>query len=100
MLVKRGQAAPEPNDTSNVLPNIDDDVHANQTLEETWTRFGSADEDNLFIFVAERRPESLSWEVPHSDEDLLAGVGAWGSQTRKCDDTFEGLLLMGLCADI
>ena len=75
-------------------------MHTNQTLEETWTRFGSADEDNLFIFVAARRPESLAWEVPSSDSDLLAGVGARGTQTRKGDDTFEGLLLMALDTDI
>lgn len=96
---KRRRTLPESNDTSNVLKNIDNTVQTNQTLEETWTRFGSADEDNLFIFVAARRPESLAWEVPSSDSDLLAGVGAKGTQTRKGDDTFEGLLLMALDAD-
>ncbi|KAJ3554716.1 hypothetical protein NM688_g2960 [Phlebia brevispora] len=100
VLAKKRRVSQESNDSSNVLRNVDNMVHVNQTLEEAWTRFGSADENDLFIFVASRRPESLTWEVPHSDQELLAGVGAWGSQTSKGDDTFEGLLLMGLDVDI
>lgn len=75
-------------------------AHISRTLEEPWTRFGSADENDIFIFVARRRPESLTWEIPHSDEELLAGVGARGTRACKGDDTFEGLLLMGLDTEV
>ena len=49
-----------------------------------------------FVFVATRREESLAWIVPDDDQHLLDGVGAWGTDSRKGDDTFETLLLMGL----
>ncbi|KAG1750074.1 hypothetical protein EDB19DRAFT_1677772 [Suillus lakei] len=58
---------------------------------EPWQRFGSdvgEDGDLAFIFVARRRPESLSWIIPSEDIDLLGG--------KKSDETFETLLLMGL----
>lgn len=64
--------------------------------EEEWRRFGSNLDEDMFIFVAHRRPESASWVVPESDEDLLGGVGSRGTQARKTDDTFEGLLLLRL----
>ena len=67
-----------------------------QTLDDPWSRLGSADDGDLFIFVASRRSESFAWEVPSSDVELLAGVGAWGDSMPKSDDTFESLLLMGL----
>ncbi|KAF8628014.1 hypothetical protein AX15_004132 [Amanita polypyramis BW_CC] len=60
-----------------------------------WRRFGaSTSEDALFIFVARRRPQSFHWHVPLGDLDLLNGVGAWGTNHRKGDDTFESLLLL------
>ena len=58
-------------------------------------RFGEFD-DNTFIFVAHRRPESFDWKIPPLDEQLLAGVGAHGTDNPKGDDTFELLLFMGL----
>ena len=64
-------------------------VHADE-----WTRFGSASEDEMFVFVARRRPESFLWHIPSGDKELLDGVGAWGSNDGKGDDTFEQLLLM------
>jgi len=54
------------------------------------------DEDQAFIFVAYRRPESLNWTIPTGDSDLLGGVGAWGTNERKSDETFETFLFMGL----
>lgn len=60
----------------------------------SWRRFGPSLEDDSFIFVAYRRPESLIWNVPEDDRDLLSGVGAQGTSSRKSDDTFETLLLM------
>ena len=78
-----------------VKPNTE-----SRTLDIPWTRLGSADDNDLFIFIASRRPESYTWQVPSTDEQLLAGVGAWGTTTCKGDDTFEGLLLMGLDTDI
>jgi len=53
----------------------------------------------MFIFVAERRAESMGWEPPESDEELLGGVGAWGTSSRKGDGTFESLLLMSVNLD-
>ncbi|KAF4571278.1 S-adenosyl-L-methionine-dependent methyltransferase superfamily protein [Pleurotus pulmonarius] len=61
----------------------------------SWKRTGS-NEDVPFIFIAHRKPESLSWVVPKDDTSLLQGVGAQGSSTPKSDDTFETLLLMSL----
>ncbi|KZT67459.1 hypothetical protein DAEQUDRAFT_751715 [Daedalea quercina L-15889] len=62
-----------------------------------WERFVSAPgQEETFVFVARRRPESRAWDVPESDEDLLGGVGAGGSPGRKADDTFETILLMSL----
>lgn len=72
----------------------------NEPPHDPWARYGSADENDQFIFVASRRPESFAWDVPASNDDLLAGVGAWGTSTSKSDDTFESLLLMGLDMEI
>lgn len=72
-------------------------VGANSLSE--WQRFGSdigGDGDLAFIFVARRRPESLSWTIPSEDVDLLGGVGARGTYNKKSDETFETLLLMDL----
>lgn len=62
--------------------------------EADWQRFGSDLDEEMFIFIARRRPESNLWEIPDRDEDLLNGVGAGGTQACKSDDTFESLLLL------
>ncbi|KAF8150702.1 putative methyltransferase-domain-containing protein [Crassisporium funariophilum] len=64
-----------------------------------WTRFGSEFDDNPFVFIARRRPESYTWDISSVDNDLLGGVGASGSNSRKGDDTFENLLFMALHQD-
>lgn len=64
-----------------------------------WKRFGTDFDDTTSLFIAHRRPESYNWEMPPSDRDLLAGVGAHGTDTSKGDDTFENLLLMALNQD-
>ncbi|KAH9481698.1 hypothetical protein JR316_0006225 [Psilocybe cubensis] len=64
--------------------------------EGDWQRFGANFDDTTFLFTAHRRPESWSWVVPTTDSDLLAGVGSKGTDTKKYDDTFENLLLMGV----
>ncbi|KAJ8503426.1 hypothetical protein ONZ45_g10867 [Pleurotus djamor] len=66
-----------------------------QRGSSAWIRTGT-DEDVPFVFVAHRRPNSLSWKVPSGDVDLLHGVGAYGTTTRKSDDTFESMLLMSV----
>lgn len=67
------------------------------TPEESYTRFSPGDPaDEMFVFVATRRPESLAWLIPEDDTSLLGGVGACGSASRKWDDQFEQLLLMGM----
>ncbi|KAI0696899.1 putative methyltransferase-domain-containing protein [Cytidiella melzeri] len=63
---------------------------------DAWTRLGSSDDSDAFVFVARRRSESLDWVMPPGDSELLDGVGARGSSDRKSDDTFEELLLMQL----
>ncbi|KAL5486040.1 hypothetical protein ACEPAI_7084 [Sanghuangporus weigelae] len=55
-----------------------------------WHVFGSEG----FLFVGVRRPQSFEWNVPGSDNDLLAGIGAQSSDVPKNDDTFETLLIM------
>ena len=65
--------------------------------DSPWARFSPAPgQDEFFVFVAQRRPESKTWAIPEKDDDLLGGVGAWGNQEKKSDDTFETLLLMSL----
>ncbi|XP_006459275.1 hypothetical protein AGABI2DRAFT_201345 [Agaricus bisporus var. bisporus H97] len=66
-----------------------------EVVETQWYRFG-ADEENMFIFVAHRKPESVGWQIPTKDHDLLNGVYAGGSSETKHDDTFESLLLLSL----
>ncbi|KAJ3512959.1 hypothetical protein NLJ89_g3228 [Agrocybe chaxingu] len=66
----------------------------NGSEKSHWQRFGADFDDATFLFVAHRRHESFDWKIPLSDPDLLGGVGAHGSDTRKGDDTFENLLLM------
>ena len=41
----------------------------------------------VFVFTARRRPESFSWPALGNDTALLEG--AWGTQERKSDGTFE-----------
>ncbi|KAJ7707532.1 putative methyltransferase-domain-containing protein [Mycena rosella] len=67
-------------------------------LEEAapWQRFGASLEDPTFVFVARRREQSFTWDVPPSDEDLMYGITAAGTPSPKGDDTFETLLLMSL----
>ncbi|KAM0791791.1 hypothetical protein ACM66B_004054 [Microbotryomycetes sp. NB124-2] len=60
----------------------------------TWQRFGVGDEDELFVFVCRRRPESLAWTVPMDDEALMGGGGAEGRSTG--DDQFERILLCSI----
>ncbi|KZV70499.1 hypothetical protein PENSPDRAFT_724154 [Peniophora sp. CONT] len=62
--------------------------------EKGWARFG--EENDAYIFCARRRPDSLAWAIPESDEALLAGQEAQGTLTGKSDDTFELLLMMDL----
>lgn len=66
--------------------------------QQSWTRFGLSFDDHTFVFTAKRRDESLTWQVPDDDRDLMDGIGTWGTETRKGDDTFETLLLMGIQA--
>ncbi|KAL6301369.1 hypothetical protein BKA93DRAFT_887465 [Sparassis latifolia] len=64
---------------------------------EGWSRFVPvAGDDETFVFVAERRPESRRWVVPEDDRELLNGVGARGTNEGKADDTFETILFMGM----
>jgi hypothetical protein len=62
-------------------------------------RLGSLSDDPTFVFIARRRALSFDWHLPPDDQDLLDGVGAWGTGTRKADDTFESLLFMTLDAE-
>ncbi|KAK4055055.1 hypothetical protein OIO90_003396 [Microbotryomycetes sp. JL221] len=48
-----------------------------------WQRFGLGEEDEIFVFVCQRRPETRGWLVPDDDEELMRGG----------DDQFERLLL-------
>ncbi|KAI1796932.1 hypothetical protein LXA43DRAFT_494625 [Ganoderma leucocontextum] len=62
-----------------------------------WVKFSPGDvDDETFVLVATRRPESFSWTIPDGDRALLTGVGAYGSTSSKSDEQFEQLLLMGM----
>jgi len=69
-------------------------VKDNRVAENEWQRFGVDFEDTAFLFIGKRRAESLTWTIPLLDSDLLAGIGANGSNSRKGDDTFENILLL------
>ncbi|EGN98815.1 hypothetical protein SERLA73DRAFT_107949 [Serpula lacrymans var. lacrymans S7.3] len=69
-----------------------------QSNHNGWTRFGPSGEQT-FVFVAHRRPESFNWDVPDNDQDLIGGIGANGTLTRKGDDTFETFLFMSMIDD-
>ncbi|TFY64250.1 hypothetical protein EVJ58_g2736 [Rhodofomes roseus] len=65
--------------------------------EGRWDRFIPVPgQDETFVFIGHRRPESRIWSIPEDDEGLLGGVGAWGTMDHKVDDTFETMLLMSL----
>lgn len=64
--------------------------------DANWERYGAHLDDISFLFHASRRPESYDWVVPEANKDLLEGIGAGGTGSRKSDDTFENLLLMSL----
>lgn len=56
-----------------------------------WARFGHA--NDVFIFVATRRPESFKWDIPAFDTQLMNG---YGPTPPALDDTFETLLMLGM----
>jgi len=56
--------------------------------EKSWKRFGEGEKDTCFIFIATRKPETLTWPIPDGN-DLL----------KKGNDTFENLLLMNMPVD-
>jgi len=66
-----------------------------QKTDSPWHRLGAALEDPTFVFVARRREQSLHWNLPPSDADLMRGITTGGA-SPKSDDTFETLLLMSL----
>lgn len=75
-------------------------VEPHSTVEapaEEWSRFSPGDDlDETLVIVAARRPDSMSWQIPADDTALLAGAGAYGSNSSKSDDQFEQLLLSGM----
>ena len=65
-----------------------------------WKQFGAEeDADRTFVFVAYHRPESITWNVPETDKELIEGVGARGTTSKKGDDTFEMILFMAMAVD-
>lgn len=65
-----------------------------------WKQFGAdEDADQTFVFVAYRRPESIAWNVPETDKELMEGVGARGTTSKKGDDMFETILFMNMAVD-
>ncbi|CAL1717095.1 unnamed protein product [Somion occarium] len=84
-------------DHANAPDIVDRSEGAREGLED-WHIYGAEVDDDspTFVFVGHRRPQSASWKIPENDEDLLGGVGAWGTSARKSDDTFESLLLLNV----
>jgi len=69
-------------------------VHSNGGPEARWARYHTP--SSTYVFIARRKTVSLGWSVSGDDNDLLGGVGAYGNQRQKGDDTFELMLLMDL----
>jgi len=98
---------PQIQDNATLESSIENVANFNESeteeREREWERFGSSDQDeSIFIFVGYRRPESLVWNIPRSNEDLLGGVigdpEENGIYKRKMDETFESLLLMEMAS--
>ncbi|KAI0789898.1 hypothetical protein C8Q75DRAFT_806556 [Abortiporus biennis] len=60
------------------------------------------DDSEIYVFTARRKPESFSntWFIPEDDEELVGGVGANGTLSKKSDETFESLLLLSLACGL
>lgn len=93
----------EPSDAvTNIGKQREDDrsqgtKRAHDTGDQLRIYSASGDNDSpTFVFIGHRRPESALWLVPDSDEDLIAGVGAYGTKSTKSDDTFESILFLNL----
>ena len=69
-------------------------TYSNKDPEMDWARYHTP--SSTYIFIARRKGTSLGWSVPEGDKDLLEGVGAYGDQRQKGDDTFDLMLLMGM----
>ena len=79
------------------VPVLERRRHRTADDTDSWTKFSPGElADEMFVFVATRRPESLRWSLPDEDSALLSGAGAHGSDATKSDDQFEQLLLMGM----
>ncbi|OJT02476.1 hypothetical protein TRAPUB_7043 [Trametes pubescens] len=77
-------------------PSLDTESVVLAPVEE-WSRFSPGDDlDETLVIVATRRPDSISWKIPEDDIALLAGAGAYGTESSKSDDQFERLLLLGM----
>lgn len=70
------------------------EVQGLETPPIPWTRYHNP--SSTYMFVAHRKPCSRSWIVPEDDRELLEGVGANGTNSRKTDEGFELMLLMDL----
>jgi hypothetical protein len=67
---------------------------------ESWRQIGTdEDADRTFVFVAHRRPESVAWHVPETDKELMDGVGARDTTSKKGDDAFEMIFFMAMGID-
>lgn len=66
--------------------------------DSPWLPFKTDPDEDMWVFVARRRSESLLWKVPLDDTKLLAGYGSLNTFSAKEDDTFEILLLNTLCS--
>lgn len=83
-------ASPPPPSTSTTASSSPDSSTPQPPLQ--WTRFGTGDEDELFVFVCVRKPSTYDWEVPLDDEELIQG----GRGQDGVDDQFERMLLGGM----
>ncbi|KAI9568202.1 hypothetical protein HD554DRAFT_2205118 [Boletus coccyginus] len=76
------------------------DTPPDDESDAPWKQFAAdEDADQTFVFVAYRQPESIAWNVPETDKELMEGVGARGTTSKKGDDTFETILFMAMAVD-
>ena len=100
VLYRHRQSSPSPPPRENGDYGSDgplSNTHSNGDPETDWTRYHTS--SSTYTFIARRKSTSLGWSVPERDKDLLEGVGAYGDQRRKGDDTFELMQLMDIAGN-
>ncbi|KAL4249709.1 hypothetical protein ABKN59_006128 [Abortiporus biennis] len=114
--ISSSSSSSSPSDSTPIFDTSSRNQHSGSRFK--WRRLGSSlntsinhrrggededeDDSEIYVFTARRKPESFSntWFIPEDDEELVGGVGANGTLSKKSDETFESLLLLSLACGL